>query len=232
MRWITGRLTQKCLCLLTFYFESATWRSTDRFTNHSSHLRRKINVIQKSEVGSKSFEARHHHSVTDFRLATLESAGLNHVKRHIHTHSIISTFASRLLWQQPILITYLFICLQPVKITFTVVICATELGHVGRRSACVCHVNPPFDAYFHIRRSMQRKATATVVPPSRDPWTTFCTYKKQQSRGRKVSATPCDSNHFLWAVYQADVWDKSSMFREHSNRLTALFSTLWRLAWL
>lgn len=79
-----------------FYFGSATGRSVDTFENHSSHLRRNINVIQKSEVSGESFKAQHHHSVTGMRLANLWSVGLDHVRQDIHTYSlsVISTFFS------------------------------------------------------------------------------------------------------------------------------------------
>lgn len=180
MRWITGTLTQKCLYLLNFYFGSATGRSVDTSENHSSHLRRKIKVIQKSEVSSRGFKAWHHHSVTDVTLANLWSVGLDHVRLDIHTYSIsvIFTFVSgpASVVATANFIYFFFFFPQPVKFMFTVVICAAELGHIGRRSTCVCHVDPPSDAYFHIRRGALRKATATVVPPSRDLLTTFCTY--------------------------------------------------------
>lgn len=174
--------------VLTFYFGSATGRSVVRFENHSSHLRRNINVIQKSEVSGESFKARHHHSVTGMRLANLWSVGLDHVRRDIHTYSlsVISTFffsgTASVLATANFIYSFIYFFFQPAKFMFTVAICVAELGHVGRRTTRVCHVNPPFDAYFHIRRGAQRKATATLVPPSRDLLTTFCMYKKKNQK--------------------------------------------------
>lgn len=151
-------------------------------------------MIQKSEVSSKGFKAWHHHSVTDMRLANLWSVGLDHVRLDIHTCSISVIFTivsgpASVVATANFIYLFFYFFSQPVKFMFTVVICAAELGHIGRRSTCVCHVDPPFDAYFHIRRGAQRKATATVVPPSRDLLTTFCTYlkKKQQQHGHKMS---------------------------------------------
>lgn len=70
---------------------------------------------------------------------------------------------------------------QPVEFIFTVVTCAAELGHVGRRSAHVCHVNPAFDACFHIRRDAQKKATDSCFLLRCDLLTTFCTYENNNN---------------------------------------------------
>lgn len=94
---------------------------------------------------------------------------------------------------------------QPVGIIFTVVICAAELGHVGRRTAHVCHVNPAFDACFHVRRGAQRKATATVVPPSCDLLTTFCTYEEKKKKAQQQqdgAQTECEVWRSLTTVCQ------------------------------